>query len=101
MISSSVVISCVLRLSVARLFKSGRTLSEVRIIIVCTFASVLNGLETVNSVLLMILFTVLITPFTATLDPIDRYPNELAVLNLVPVPITKIVLLTLTVPAIV
>ena len=60
----------------------------VSIITVCAFAEVVNAEETERFVLLMILETVLITPFTAMFEPIVNVPLVLATLNLVFIPVT-------------
>ena len=58
--------------------------------------------DTINEVLLTTEFTVRISPFTATLEPVVNTPREVARLNLVFVPVTVILPLpTFTVPAIV
>jgi hypothetical protein len=74
----------------------------VSIITVCAFALFVNAEETERFVLLMMLETVLMTPFTAMLAPTVNVPLLLATLNLVFVPMTKIeALATLIVPEIV
>ena len=69
---------------------------------VWSFAVVVNAEETARFVLLMIELIVLIWPLTATFEPIVMMPFVLAILNLVPVPVTNMVpVKTLTKPEIV
>ena len=66
---------------------------------VCVFELVVNAAETEIFVLLIILLTVLIIPFTAIFEPTVSMVSVLAILNLVFVPVTYIlVLVTATVP---
>jgi hypothetical protein len=69
---------------------------------VCAVAFEVNAEETARFVLLMMLLIVLMTPFTATLEPMEIIPFVLAILNLVFVPVTNIEeAVTFTVPEIV
>ncbi len=69
---------------------------------VWSFAVVVNAEETAKFVLLMIELMTLIWPLTATFEPIVIIPLVLAILNLVPVPVTNMVpVKTLTEPEIV
>ena len=69
---------------------------------VWSFAVVVNAEETAKFVLLMIELMTLIWPLTATFEPIVIIPLVLAILNLVPKPVTNMVpVKTLTEPEIV
>ena len=68
---------------------------------VWSFAVVVNAEVTTKLVLLMIELIVLIWPLTATFEPIVIIPLVMAILNLVPVPVTNMELFTLTKPEIV
>ena len=57
---------------------------------VCVFELVVNAAETEIFVLLIILLTVLIIPFTAIFEPTVSMVSVLAILNLVFVPVTYI-----------